>query len=98
MTKNDAKNTVFREIDPIMILTTMFHMGTLSIKAAGMVMPKDVMIDHIKLISTMQTAMATAMNATEKEVIEALKAANELEEVSEMLNVDGINESIIGES
>jgi hypothetical protein len=93
MAKNDAKNTVFREIDPMLVLTTMFHMGTLSIKAAKMTLPKEVIIEHITLISAMQSAVAVGINATEEEVKAALVAADELEEESQMLDVDDIDKT-----
>tara|TARA_B110000467_G_scaffold128422_1_gene121853 strand:- start:135 stop:455 length:321 start_codon:yes stop_codon:yes gene_type:complete len=91
--EKDSLTMVVREVDPMLVLTTMFHMGTLSIKAAKMTLPKEVMIEHITLISAMQSAVAVGINATEEEVKAALVAADKLEEESQMLGLDDIDET-----
>ena len=89
--EKDSLTMVVREVDPMLVLTTMFHMGTLSIKAARMSLPRDVVVEHITLISAMQSAVAVGINATEEEVKAALVAADKLEEESQMIDIDDID-------
>jgi len=75
---NNPENTVFREINMMLTLTTMFHFGHLSIAAARVSIPKEEMQDYIELVSAMQLAMLQGLNATEEEVQKAMKKAKDL--------------------